>query len=130
MFDSIHKENIKMFREVITYIVDSAKMCGCQNIPFTHPTPRDSAKNHPEIGKSSITNSGNLVQLLQCRVRGENKTIENHLQNAPWTSHDLLFGVEFSFVWFFSSISRQTLILLAEVGHVGVYVVSINNITS
>ena len=36
------------------------------------------------------TNSGNLVELLQYRVSGGDKTIENHLQNAPWIPHKLL----------------------------------------
>ena len=44
---------------------------------------KDSTKNHPEVGKSGLTNSGNFVELLMYRVRGGDKTLENHLQNAP-----------------------------------------------
>ena len=54
---------------------------------------KDSTKNHPEVGKSGLTNSGNFVELLMYRVRGGDKTLENHLQNAPrnakYTSLDI-----------------------------------------
>ena len=36
---------------------------------------RDSAKNDPEVGRSDLTNSGNLVELLQHRIEGRNKTL-------------------------------------------------------
>ena len=43
--------------------------------------------------KIGLTNSGNFVELLMYRVRGGNKTLENHLQNAPqnaeYTSPDI-----------------------------------------
>ena len=35
------------------------------------------------LGKSCLINSENFVELLICRVRGEDKTFEDHLQNAP-----------------------------------------------
>ena len=44
---------------------------------------KDSTKNHPEVGKSGITNSRNFVELLMYRVSGGDKTLYNHLQNAP-----------------------------------------------
>ena len=75
VFDSTHKENIKKAREAITPIVDTLKLCGRQNIPFRGH--KDSTKNHPEVGKSGLTNSGNFVELLMYRVRGEDKTLEN-----------------------------------------------------
>ena len=91
VFDSTHKENIKKAREAITPIVDTLKLCGRQNIPLRGH--KDSTKNHPEVGKSGLTNSGNFVELLMYRVRGGDKTLENHLQNAPrnakYTSPDI-----------------------------------------
>ena len=81
MFDSRHKENIKKCKKAITPIVDTLKLCGCQNIPLRGH--RDSTKNHPEVEKSGLTNSGNYVELLMYWVRGGDKTPENHLQNAP-----------------------------------------------
>ena len=45
------------------------------------------------MGKSGLTNSGNIVELLMYRVRGGDKTLENHLQNAlrnaKYTSPDI-----------------------------------------
>ena len=62
MFDSRHKENIKKCKKAITPIVDTLKLCGRQNIPLRGH--RDSTKNHPEVEKSGLTNSGNYVELL------------------------------------------------------------------
>ena len=86
--DSAHKESIK--REAITPIVHP-KLCRRQNIPLRGH--RDSTENHPQVGKSDLTNSGNFVEPLMYRVRGGDKTLENHLQNAPrnakYTSPDI-----------------------------------------
>ena len=91
VFDSTHKENIRKARKAITPIVDTLKLCGHQNIPLRGH--KYSTKNHPEVGKSGLTNSGNFVELLMYRVRGADKTLENHLQNAPrnakYTSTDI-----------------------------------------
>ena len=81
VFDSTHKENIKKAREAITPIVDTLKLCGRQNILLRDH--KDSTENHPEVGKSGLTNSGNFVEPLMYRVRGGDKTSERHLQNAP-----------------------------------------------
>ena len=78
VFDSTHKENIKKAREAITPIVDTLKLCGRQNIPLRGH--KDSTKNHPEVGKSGLTNSGNFVELLMYRFRGGDKTLGNHLK--------------------------------------------------
>ena len=91
VFDSTHKENIKKAREAITPIVDSQKLCWPQNIPLRGH--KDSTKNQPEVGKRGLTNLGNFVELLMYRVRGGDKTVENHLQNATrnakYTSPDI-----------------------------------------
>ena len=54
---------------------------------------RDSTKNHPEVGKNGLTNSGNLAELIMNSFRGGNKTLENHLhnasQNAKYTSPNI-----------------------------------------
>ena len=55
IFDLKHKENIKKAMETLLSLYRSWN-CGRQNNPLT-----DSAKNHPEKGRSGLTNSGNLV---------------------------------------------------------------------
>ena len=99
MFKSTHKESIKKTREavdtlvdtIVDTIVDTLKLCGYQNIPLRGH--RDSTKIQPEVGKSGLTNLKNFVELLMHRVRGGDKTLENHLQNAPrnakYTSPDI-----------------------------------------
>ena len=91
VFDSKYKENIKKARQAIAPIVDTLKLCGRHFIKLRGH--KDSTKNHPEVGKSGLTNSGNFVELLMYRVRGGDKTLENHLQNAPrnakYTSPDI-----------------------------------------
>ena len=72
VFDSVQKEIIKKAREAITTIVDT--LHGRRNIPL---------RAHKESTKLNVlTNSGNFVELLMYRVRGGDKTLENHLQNA------------------------------------------------
>ena len=73
VFDSTHKENIKKTREFITAIVDTKKLRVCENIPLRGN--RDNTKNHPEV---LII----LVELLQHRVDGVDKNLENQPQNA------------------------------------------------
>ena len=91
VFHSTHKENIKKAREAITPIADTLRLCRHQNIPLRGH--KDSTKNHPEVGKSGLTNSGNFVELLMYRFRGGDKTLGSHLQNAPrnakYTSPDV-----------------------------------------
>ena len=54
---------------------------------------RGNTKNHPEVGKSGLTDSGNFVELLMYSVREGIKILENLLQNAPqnakYTSPDV-----------------------------------------
>ena len=42
----------------------------------------DSVKNDPELGKSELTNFRNFI-LLWYRLEGENRNLENHVQQAP-----------------------------------------------
>ena len=55
------KKIIKKTREVITPIVDTAKLVR-QNIPVRGN--KGSAKNDPELGKSCLTNFGKLAELF------------------------------------------------------------------
>ena len=59
--------------------------CVVQNIPSRGH--KDSAKNNPEVGKSDLTNSGYLKEVLQYRVHGWYKNLENEFRmpiNALW----------------------------------------------
>ena len=79
VFDLTHKENIKKAEKANTPIADNLKLCVSKNIPLMGH--KDNTKNH--LGKSCLINSGNFVELLIYRVRGEDKTLEDHLQSAP-----------------------------------------------
>ena len=54
---------------------------------------RDSEKNQPELGESGLTNTRNFIELLNYRIRGGDKALENHLrcaqQNAKYTSPEI-----------------------------------------
>ena len=56
VFDSTHNENVKKAKEAITPIVDTLKLCERQNILLRGH--RDSTRNHPEVEKSALNNSG------------------------------------------------------------------------
>ena len=43
---------------------------------------RDSAKIDLELGKRDLNNFGNLAELLWHRVKGRDRNLENHVQNA------------------------------------------------
>ena len=88
VFNLTHKENIKETREAITPIADTVKLVS-QNISLRNH--QEKANNDPEEGKSDLTNSGNLVKLLQHRVKVVGSNLKNQLQNTP------LF---FYFLWY------------------------------
>ena len=92
MVDSNYKTNVKRAREAIAPIVDIVKLCGRQNIPLWGH--RDSGKNQPKLGECGLNNTGNFIELLNYRIRGGDKTLENHLrcaqQNAKYTSPEIL----------------------------------------
>ena len=69
MFDLTHKESIKKACKAITPVVDIMKLWGCQYFPLRGQ--RDRPKCHPEVGKSGLTNSGNLVELLIAAAQGD-----------------------------------------------------------
>ena len=58
MVDSNYKTNVKKAKQAIVPIVDTVKFCERQNIPLSGQ--RDSVKNQSELGKRSLTNTGNL----------------------------------------------------------------------
>ena len=72
MFDAAHEKNIKKTRKTITSVVDTKKLCVYQNIQLRGH--RDSTKNHPK--------QGNIVELLQHRVKVREKDLEKQYQNA------------------------------------------------
>ena len=63
--NSIHinsrKENIKETREAITPIVDTVKLPAAK---YFIERSQGQSKNDLELGKSNLTNFGNLVELL------------------------------------------------------------------
>ena len=84
----IIKKTVKKSRETIAPIVDTVKLRGRQNISLRDH--RDSGKNQPELGESGLTNTGNFIELLNYRIRGGDKALENRLwcdqQNAKYIS--------------------------------------------
>ena len=94
VFNLTHKENIKETREAITPIADTVKLVS-QNISLRNH--QEKANNDPEEGKSDLTNSGNLVKLLQHRVKVVGSNLKNQLQNTPLMPRILLF---FYFLWY------------------------------
>ena len=91
MVDSNYKTNVKKAREAIAPIVHTAKLCGCQNIPLRGHG--DNGKNQSVLGESGLTNTENFIELLNYRIRGGDKALENHLlctqQNAKCTSPEI-----------------------------------------
>ena len=88
VFDLTHNENIKETREAITPIANTVKLVS-QNISLR--SHQEKASNDSEEGKSDLTNSGNLVKLLQDRIRVVDSNLKNQLQNTPLMPHVLLF---------------------------------------
>lgn len=52
-----------------------------QNIPLRGH--RENAKNDPKLGKSDLTNFGNLLEPLYHRDKGWNRKLENHVHKCP-----------------------------------------------
>ena len=42
---------------------------------------RDDSQYHPDVREYSTGNAGNFIELLNYRVRGENKDLEKHLES-------------------------------------------------
>ena len=104
VFHLTHKKNIEKIKEVFNIIpLQILKNCVPQNIPLRGY--RYSAKNDPESGKIDLTNFGNLVEILRHRVEEGNRNLQNHVQNAPWMPHVLLFQFRFFllFLWYLKS---------------------------
>ena len=86
VFHLTYKENIKKSKEVLrkpgnlSLPLQILLNCVPQNIPLARH--RDSGKNDPELGKSDLTNFRNFVELLWHRVKGGDRNLENHVQNA------------------------------------------------
>ena len=87
MVDSNYKTNVKKTREVIAPIVDNM---GAKIFVYLLRGHRDSWKNQPQSGEIDLTNKINFIELLNYRIKGGDKAVENHLQhvkqNARYTS--------------------------------------------
>ena len=77
--------------KTIAPIVETVKLCGRLNNPLRGH--RDNGKNQPELGESGLTNTENFIELLNYRIRGGYKALENYLlctqQNAKYTSPEI-----------------------------------------
>ena len=67
MIDSNYETNIKKTKEAIPYIVDTVKLCRHHNIPLWGHS--DGGKNQQDLGEGGITNTENVIELLNCRLR-------------------------------------------------------------
>ena len=85
-------------RKTIAAIVDTNKLCVCQNIPLSdHP---DSTKDYPEVGKVVLATKEILQNLYSMESREGTKTIKTSLRMP----HDILFQLRllcFFCVWNF-----------------------------
>ena len=82
MLDSTHLENVKKTRKIVTPIIDTNKLCVCQNIPLSDH--RDSTKRQPEVGKVALPIQEILQNCysMESREEGRDKNLKNQLQNA------------------------------------------------
>ena len=88
VFDSTNRENIENTR--ITSIVDTKKLYVSKY--FIERSQRQHKKSS-RSRKSDLTNSGNLIELLQHRVEGGTKTLKTRFR----VPHDTLFQFRFFF---------------------------------
>ena len=88
VFDSTNRENIENTR--ITPIVDTKKLYVSKY--FIERSQRQHKKSS-RSRKSDLTNSGNLIELLQHRVEGGTKTLKTRFR----VPHDTLFQFRFFF---------------------------------
>ena len=76
MFDLTHRQNIKKTRENATPIVDTKKLY------VSKYYIERSQRQNKKLCRSrnyGLTNSGNLVETLQHKVKGGNKNLEKQL---------------------------------------------------
>ena len=114
MLDSTHEENIMKTRKTITPIVNTKKLCVCQNIPLSDH--RDSTKNHLEVGKVILP----IQKILQNYNSIESRNLTKTLKTSFKTLHDILFQLRFFnlllllfLLLLFCGNSRQTVILVS-----------------
>ena len=75
-----YKHEIEENRKVLTPIIDTIMTLGRLGLPFRGH--RDDSKYHPKVGEYSTGWVSNFVELLQFRVRGGDKVLEQHLKNC------------------------------------------------
>ena len=80
---------MKKTRQTITPIVDTNKLCVCQNIPLSHN--RDSTENHPQVGKVVLTSQEIFRNYYSIESKEGTKTLKTSFRMP----HDILFQLRF-----------------------------------
>ena len=75
--DRKFKHEVEENRKVLAPIIDTVITLGRLGLPFRDH--RDDSKHHPKVGEYSTGGAGNFVEILQFRVRGRDKVLEQHL---------------------------------------------------
>ena len=79
LLDNKLKTTIQENRERLIPIIDTIIFCGRNGLPLRGH--RDDSKYDPEVGLYSTGGVGLFIELLNYRVRGGDKVLENHLKN-------------------------------------------------
>ena len=72
-------EKIQENRNKLVPIIDTIKLCG--RLAISLRGDRDDSQYHPSVGSFSIGGVGNFIELLNYRIRGGDKALEEHLKN-------------------------------------------------
>ena len=75
------KHQNEQARKILTPIVDTYVTASRMGIALRGH--QDDSKYHPEPGGFSLNSTGNAVEMLNFRVRGGDKDLKNHMENAP-----------------------------------------------
>ena len=70
-------EKIQENRKKLVPIIDTIKICGCLGMYLKGH--RDDSQYHPCVGSYTVGGVDNFIELLNYRVRGGDKTPEEHL---------------------------------------------------
>ena len=81
LIDNNRKNIITQNRQKLVPIVDAIIVCGRQGLALRGH--RDDAKYQPDLGGYSTEQTGNFVELLNFRIRGGDKVLEEHLSKCP-----------------------------------------------
>ena len=81
LIDNNRKNTIMQNRQKLVPIVDAIIVCGRQGLALRGH--RDDSKYQPDLGSYSTEQTGNFVELLNFRIRGGDKALEEHLSKCP-----------------------------------------------